>query len=261
MVERSRPGQANQSGQVLGCAVSDKIQIAVLDVESGKLRDCEFLTFVSPHEVLSAFVERPRPRGIGTAEWLAFGTGHIGWRPADYWIHEAPFHPTGPADEFPFYFGPFQSAGSPTLAAIVLLIALRRRWPDLPAAETTPLEYYAHLARTADSHQLDARVARIAGWLGVELPPALGKAEWEAAMSAYATWMGLRGDWSIDLFRLQRRGGMCTKYIMEQGRTVEESWYDPPLSYERLIFPAGPVSFFWPPDERAKTWINEGSTV
>ena len=33
--------------------------------------------------------------------------------------------------------------------------------------------------------------------------------------------------------------------------STEESYCQPAMSYETLIFPAGPVSFFWPPDERA----------
>lgn len=81
----------------------------------------------------------------------------------------------------------------------------------------------------------------------LELPAELEETDWQAAMSAFAMWMGLRGDWPIDLHRLTRPGSMAWEWSSVDG---EHSYYQPALSYETLIFPAGPVSFYWPPDER-----------
>lgn len=254
MIERATSGGvANVKGQVLGYAEEEGLRIAVLDVEDDKVRECEFLKFCSPREVVSYFVERPRPLGIGTPEWLALGTGGEGWRAADYWINEAPFHPRFSHDEFPLQWGPFQLHGGKSLIAIALLCALRRRWPDLPATETAPGECYVHLARSTAWPSLQERIAMLSRWLKAELPASLSEQDWEAAMSAYAMWTGLGGDWPIDLFRLTRPGRTMTVCACSGSAAdgTTNSYREPALSYESLIFPAGPVSFFWPPDERA----------
>ena len=181
-------------GQILGYSEKGaKLEIAVLNVEGDKVRECEFLKFFSPHEVVAFFAERPKPLGFGTADTLALGMGREGWRPADFWINEAPFHYECPHDEFPFYWGPFQLDGRRSLAAIALLSALRRRWPDLPATETAPEECYNHLTRSAGYPTLEERSATLGGWLSGKLPADISEPDWDAAMSAYAMWMGLRG--------------------------------------------------------------------
>jgi len=162
---------AGLTGQVLGYAEARDLQIAVLNVEGDEVRNCEFHEFLSPHETVAFFVERPRILGIGTMETLALSTGRAGWRPADFWIDEAPFHPKLPEDEFPFFWGPFQVHGGKSLTAIALLSAFRRRWPDLPANETAPGECYMHLVRSATWPALEERTATLRRWLKVE-PPA-----------------------------------------------------------------------------------------
>jgi hypothetical protein len=84
----------------------------------------------------------------------------------------------------------------------------------------------------------------------VDLPADLDESRWEAVMSAYAMWKGLRGDWPIDLHRLTRRGGKGWIMTIDEGGSTERTFYEPAMSFETLIFPAGPVSFFWPPDAR-----------
>ena len=253
MIERIAPrSNVLRTGQVLGYAEKGtKLDIAVLNVEGESVRQCEFLKFWSPHEAVAFFAERPKPLGIGTVETLALGTGREGWRAADFWIDEAPFHRKSKYDEFPFFWGPFQVHGGRSLAAIALLSAFRRRWPDLPATETAPGECFMHLVRSTEWPALEARIATLSRWLKMELTPALGESEWEAGMSAFAMWRGLRGDWPIDLHRLTRPAGLAWQLTVSEKESTEESYHQPAMSYETLIFPAGPVSFFWPPDERA----------
>jgi hypothetical protein len=136
------------------------------------------------------------------------------------------------------------------LEAIVLLLALRRRWPDLPATEADPAECFYHLNRSDKLPNLNDRTAKLAQWLGVQLPPDLTDGGWEAGMNAYAMWMGLRGDWPIDLHRLTRPVGNGWQCSFLNGQSTEETWVIPAMSYESLLFPVGPVSFFWPPDEK-----------
>ncbi len=235
------------TGQVLGHSEREALSaVAVLTIEAGKAVAIEFRKFFSPHQIVGAFSEGPRPLGVGSAEWLAVGAGREGWRAADYWINEAPFHRKDKYDEFPFHGGPSQGQCRSSLAAIALVTLLRRRWSDLPVTEASPEEYYTHLVQSPEWHAPRVRVQILAILLGLDLPAKLSDGEWEAAMAAYAMWKGLGGDWPIDLHRLTRPAMECWEITAE----YEKMYWQPALSRENLIFPAGPVSFFWPPDER-----------
>ncbi len=242
----------NLKGHVLGYGDrGEKLQIAVLDVEGRSVRSVELLGFRSPHEVAAHFVERPRPLGLGVTATLALGTGDNGWRASDYWIDEAPFYERSQYDEFPFYFGPYQMGGAAVLLAIATVTLLRRRWPDLPVNETDPDACYKHVACSPAWPTPEVRAELLGTWLGSALPPDLGDGGWDAMFAAYATWMGLRGDWPIDLHRQNRPAGEHWVGMSSPNGWVEEEWVNPALSFESLIFPAGPVSFYWPPDDRA----------
>jgi hypothetical protein len=237
-------------GSVLGYASEDRIIIASLNLEGGRIKNVEFLKFFSSHEVIAHFVERPSPLGIGLRGPLALSTGRQGWRPCDYWIDEAPFHLKSDYDEFPFYWGPYQSSGHPALEAIGLLLAMRRIWASLPATECDAVEYHCQLNRSDKFPSLPERTAKLANWLEVELPPDMTEAGWQAVMNAFAMWMGLRGDWAIDLHKLTRPAGEGWQCSFLNGQSIQETWVVPAMSYDSLLFPAGPISFFWPPDER-----------
>lgn len=243
------PGFGSLKGQLLGYAREDRLRIAVLNVEGGEVLGCEFLKFFNPHEAVAYFVERPEPLGIGMSATLALGTGSDGLRAADFWLDEAPFHIKSPYDEFPLFSGPFQLDGGRSLPAIALLCGLRRRWTHLPASETAPGGCYRHLVQSTAEISVDERIATLSRWLKVPLPPDLEWVDWEAVMSAYAMWMGIRGAWSIDLHRLTRPGSRGSRRSFDGKR--RESWHEPAMTYENLVFPAGPACFFWPPDERA----------
>jgi len=250
------------SGYVLGYSDREaKLQIALLHLKDVRVCECECMEFWSTHELMGYLVEQPRPLGIGAYATLALSTGREGWRAADYWIDEAPFHHKSEYDEFPFYWGPHQFCGNRSLSAIAMLSAMRRRWPDLPATETDPGECYQHLTWSTESPDLSERIWVLSEWMGVRLPSDLGEAGWEAVMSAYAMWMGLRGDWPIDLFRLTRPGGKARVLSFGDGVSKDEEYTQPELSAKTLIFPAGPVSFFWPPDDRADVERNGEFTI
>lgn len=245
---QSLKGASRITGQVLGHSEREALSaIAVLTIEAGKAVGIEFRMFFSPHQIVGAISEGPRPLGIGSAEWLAVGAGREGWRAADYWINDAPFHRKCEYDEFPFYWGPSQGECRSSLAAISLVTLLRRRWPDLPVTETLPQECYTHLVQTPELHSPRVRIQILAILFGLDLPADLSEGEWEAAMAAYAMWQGLSGDWPIDLHRLTRRATECRSSTAE----YDQMYWQPALSWENLIFPAGPVSYFWPPDEQA----------
>jgi hypothetical protein len=247
-------------GQVLGYA--GNLHIATLTVDGNAVLGCEFRAFRSPHLVMAALAEEPRPLGIGMEETLALGTGSVGWRAADYWMHEGPFHRECRFDEFPFYWGPFQGEGMRSLAAIALLCALRKRWPGLPATETAPDETYTHLARSTEWPPVEERNAMLGRWLKTAAPVLRytdnrsDGPEWRAAMSAYAMWMGLRGEWTIDLHSLAMPAGRTEIWTSGDGISpaTEESFVEPALNENTLIFPAGRAFFFWPPDERDGEW-------
>lgn len=85
------------------------------------------------------------------------------------------------------------SALNRSLAAIAMLISLRQRWPDIPATETGPDECFRHLTRSTEFPELVERTRIQSEWVGVGLPSDVGETGWEAVMSAWALWMGLRG--------------------------------------------------------------------
>jgi hypothetical protein len=233
-------------GTVLGYESDCKLHIAALTVDTDRIVGCEFHKFHSPHDAVAHFVERPRPLGIGVHDTLAYGPGREGWRPADFWIDEAPFYQRDPHDEFPFYWGPFQSTHS--VNGLALLLAMRKRWPELPASETSPNDCCRHLNCSSKWPSLKDRIELLARWMKMDLQADVDEHQWHAAMSAFAMRKGLRGDWTIDLHRLTREAGEGSQWTSEDG---EEAWLNPALSYDALLFPAGPVAFYWPPDERA----------
>ena len=69
-------------------------------------------------------------------------------------------------------------------------------------------------------------------------------------MAGYAMWMGLSGRWPIDLHKLSKAASKWVIVDNHNGISTEAEFVQPTLSFESLIFPAGPVSFFWPPDDR-----------
>jgi hypothetical protein len=182
------------------------------------------------------------------AATLALSCGKQGWRPADYHINDSPHHRESDYDEFPFYWGPFQIFAHSSLAAIAILMTLRKRWPDLPANETEPGECFTQHVRSQVKMTMSERIATLSEWMGVNLPSDLSVGNWLATMSAYSTWMGLRGHWP-DLFQLTRPASTAWEATIGQNGSTSEEYVQPAMSRNTLLFPAGPASFFWPPDD------------
>jgi hypothetical protein len=243
---------AKLDGVVLGYyELADKLQLASIAIESGIIRRCEIRDFWNLHEMLGYLIEQPQPLGIGIPAVLALSTGRQGWRAADYWLDEAPFQTKSKYDEFPFYWGPYQMTDHRSLSSIAMLCALRRRWPDLFATETNVPLCYLHAAKSIAVEPLIKLVAILSNWMGITLPTTMTTSQWEAVMAGYAMWMGLSGRWPIDLHKLTKPAGTWWIGENNNGISTEAEFVQPALSFESLIFPAGPVSFFWPPDDRA----------
>jgi hypothetical protein len=237
------------TGTVIGFTDhQEKLVVAVLSVECDKPIACEFPQFWNIHHMMAHFVEQPKPLGIGIAATLALSSGKQGWRPADYWIYESPHHLENAYEEFPFYWGPYQMCAHSSLAAIAMLITLRKRWPDLPANETDPKECFRQHMRSPARLTAEERIATLGKWLGVPLPSNLSDGNFQALMSAYATWMGLRGVWP-DLFQLTRPASSAWEMTIAENESTSEEYMQPAMSRNTLVFPAGPASFFWPPDD------------
>jgi len=251
MMNQCKPDLVSPRGIVLGyCEKEEKLQLASLRVDGDVVLGCEVAEFWNLHEMMGYLVEKPRPLGIGAHATLALSTGREGWRAADYWIVEAPFHRQSEYDEFPFYWGPFQGTDH-SLSAIAMLCALRTRWPGLPATETNSRGCYFHVTRSTIWHPLEERIEIVGDWLGITLPAVMRDGALDAVMSAHAMWMGLRGKWPIDLHKLNRPGSQAFVGSCQDGVSREDHYHQPAMSFESLIFPAGPVSFYWPPDDRA----------
>jgi len=100
-----------------------------------------------------------------------------------------------------------------------MALRVRKLWPTTILNETHPKVLYSALAR----QQYGFGPSMIA-WLRnqfdrpVEIPNTLNEHEWDALISAWATWKGLSGQWQIDLMGLAGN----------------------------LLYPAGKVRYYWP---------------
>jgi hypothetical protein len=104
-----------------------------------------------------------------------------------------------------------------------VLVATRRRLPQIPVVETHPKVLYWALARkkysyAASSSDMDAMLGEA---IGAKCRTS-NDHEWDALLSAYAATCGIQGRWTNDLHAL------------------------PAALDSRLIAPCGTTNYYWP---------------
>ncbi|MGB3634563.1 MAG: hypothetical protein WA982_11030 [Rubrobacteraceae bacterium] len=114
-------------------------------------------------------------------------------------------------------------SGSMGLNGMSVLITLRCRNGNIPISETHPKVLYKALSQRkydygSNSDRMNQELERC---LGVELQ-IRNEHEWDAAISAFAAWKGISGEWKHDLL----------------SKEDEEA--------SRLVFPCGSVNHWWP---------------
>lgn len=192
---------------------------ALLQIKDGKPESIITKTLYTAESVIGELLAHD-VIGLGVDTLSCWCTGRSGWRSADLWLR----------DKYPEVRGsvvnPNNLSGSMALNGMSVLIEARKRWPMVAISETHPkVLYYALVGR---KHDYDNNPAHMDDFLsaalnGIELQTS-NDHEWDAAISAYATMMGLTGAWENDLHELQAEND-C-----------------------RTVHPCGETYYFWPND-------------
>lgn len=177
-------------------------------------------------EVLTWLEEQVGDRrldGAGIDTLLTWSTARCGTRPIDQTLRDRYQEVRASIlDSNSIY-------GSMAVQGMAVAMKLRQKWPGLHLNETHPKVLYYALSRPRQKY---AYGRGMVDWLlqqfqsGLQLrKPIDNEHEWDALMSAWATWKGLSRAWQADLM-------------------------DSVPSAERLLYPVGPVSFYWPEEVR-----------
>jgi len=174
-------------------------------------------TTVGSSEQVIAFLEGPSVDGIGGDTLTCWSTGGGGWRPADKWLRAK--YP----DVRNSVMTPNGLAGSMGINGMSVLVATRRRLPEIRVVETHPKVLYWALARrkysyAASSSDMDAMLGEA---IGAECRTS-NDHEWDALLSAFAAARGIQGRWTNDLHAL------------------------PTGLDSRIISPCGTTNYYWP---------------
>jgi len=108
--------------------------------------------------------------------------------------------------------------GAMAIQGVSLAMRLQQHWPEIALNEAHPKVLY--FALTNQQYAFDQPMVT---WLLNQFIPALdveiaNDHEWDALISAWATWMGLTGQWNVNLMD----------------------------GVPDLLLPAGPATYFWP---------------
>jgi len=163
--------------------------------------------------------EAPTAAGIDT--FLCWATKKSGWRPMDLKLRKA--FPDVRAS----VFSSNSAYGAMAVQGMAIALRLRKRWRNITLNETHPKVLYHAL--TSNNYMRDD-VPTMTAWLQQKFSPEVNcdihnEHEWDAFISTWATWQGLSGKWSADLVT--------------------------DLGGNELLFPVGPVSYYWPNEVRA----------
>ena len=175
------------------------------------------LTFTSDSvdeglEWFRANVGESTPQAIGIDSYLSWATGLSGWRPMD-----ASLRSQFPAVQHSV-FSSNSASGSMAVQGMAMAMRVREIWPEIRLNETHPKVQYFALSGNRYSYG-----QKMIEWLCGQFDPAVDAAitndhEWDAVISAWATWMGLTGQWTTDLM----------------------------VGAGDLLLPSGEVTYYWP---------------
>lgn len=152
------------------------------------------------------------PVAAGIDAMLHWCDGRSGWRPADWKLRRA--YPKIQAS----IMSPNGLAGSMAIGGMALALRLRERWPDILLNETHP-KVLMH-TQGAEHYSDDDATAAV-GWFsrhsGLLMSGPKSGHQLDAVLSAWAT-----------------------------REALSHSWPDLVAADPSLLFPAGPVRYFWP---------------
>jgi hypothetical protein len=174
-------------------------------------------TFETTQNVIEYIEGMSALAAVGVDTLTCWSTGSSGWRPAVRWLRAR--YP----DVRNGVMTPNGLAGSMGLNGMSVLIAARRRFPDVMVVETHPkVPYWALERKKYNYESTRADMDRMLSQAYPATFAAENEHEWDAAFSAIAAAHGIRGEWTTDLHALPTRPG------------------------ERLVTPCGKTNYFWP---------------
>jgi len=193
--------------------------VAALTMNGGRETSFTMATLDSVDEVVSWFKEAAKgtlPSGIGIDASLSWATGPSGWRPMDTFLRNR--YPQARNS----VLSTSSAMGSMAIQGPASALRLRGIWPSMVVNETHPKVVQVALRGSRPDFERDR--ATLVAWLeadlAISLPPIANDHEWDAALSAWATFQGLAGKWTFDLMKLEGTSD--------------------------LLLPAGPVVYWWP---------------
>ncbi|MCD4828887.1 MAG: hypothetical protein K8R90_05600 [Candidatus Cloacimonetes bacterium] len=225
--EREKNGQlvGYDTGFIVGYdpGGNNKHGIAIMEVESGRIVSVTPKTLFSAEKVINEIKSISNVIGLGVDTLTCWSTGKSGWRPADKWLREK-YKVVEKSVSSPNFL-----MGAMSLNGMSVLLEVSRSFPNCIISETHPkVLYYALMTKEKDKvekynyqknkKEMDKMLSKL---LGLVITTKSDH-EWDAAISAYAVWMGMTGSWKRDLHKLE----------------VENT--------ERIVKPCGDTSYFWP---------------
>lgn len=192
--------------------------LALATIRDGRTVSLCTQTLNTVEEVMDRLLACDDVQGIGIDTLTCWSTGRGGWRPADRWLR----------CQYPCVaksvVAPNSLYGSMGLSGMALLVALRKRFPNVFITETHPkVLYYAKFRErydygNANRAHMDGQLSRL---LGTTVAPK-NDHEWDAAISVLPVIHGLQGSWTHDLHKQATN------------------------RQERLIHPCGRTAYVWP---------------
>ncbi len=191
--------------------------VAVLRVDAGKLSSVEVTTLQTAEDALRFFERQRNALAIGIDTLTCWSTGPGGWRPADRWLRK---NYPGVQKSVVTPNGLFGSMG---LNGPSVLLTLRNATPCLMATETHPKVLHWHFSNERYDFPVhrDRMNAQLARLLDLAITVDTEHA-WDAAISAFAAYMGYIQEWPLDLHD------------------------ERPAENERIVWPCGQTHYFWP---------------
>jgi hypothetical protein len=202
---------------------NNKNGLAFLTVKDSKPDKILIKTLPNPESVIGEILNIGNIIGLGVDTLSCWSTGDGGWRPADTWLR-AKYQKVQNGVATPNYL-----SGAMSINGMSVLIEVAKNLRGIILSETHPKVLYYALTQKKYYYANDSDKMNI--FLSDKLDLKIttkNDHEWDAAISAYALFMGVTGAWKFDLHKLDIRAN------------------------ERIVKPCGKTYYYWPVELKSK---------
>ena len=204
--------------------------LAIGEYENGICKKLVTSTEPNAESVIQRLESTPDLLALGVDTLVCWATDNAGWRPADLWLRK----------QYPQVANSVMNSnylsGSMSTNGMAVILSLVEKWPEMPVVETHPkVLYYALTGGKRHEYETNPQEMRdnLTGWLGYEFNPVQPNKDHEldAALSVYAVYKGLCGDWTHDLF--DETEDDTGRLVCPATRADSHYWW-PPITGETL---------------------------